>query len=99
MSLTHQQKAATINEFARNIELLGLSPAQIAHDLDTTEQHVNEVARLRSGVLEEPWVLRNYLLSQAARAGIEPVPFTALVGDHHSYWFLDADASDRGLLG
>lgn len=98
MSLTRQQRINTVDEFARAMELLDLSPAQIASDLGTTEQHIDRIVNLRHVALEDPWIVRNYLLEAAARAGVEPVSFTALVGDPRDYWFLDADAIERKEL-
>lgn len=98
MSLTSRQKIDTVDQFSQNMALLGLSPERIAHDLGSTAHHVERVARLDGVALEDPWILRNYLLDEAAKIGVEPVPFTALVGDHHDYWFPDATAVDQGRL-
>lgn len=99
MSLTNQQKSDTVNQFLQNMALLGLSFEHVARDLGTTEQHLDRIVHLRGISLEEPWILRNYVLDEAARRGVEPVPFTALIGDHRGYWFLDGDLIDRGTLG
>lgn len=98
MSLSPQQRASTIEQFDENLRRLGLTPAQVAHDLGTTEQHLVRVANLDNVRLEDPWILRNHLLAEGAARGIELVPFTALVGDHHDYWFLDGAAIDRGRM-
>lgn len=92
MSLNTAQKQATRREFARNLELLGLTPRDIADDLGTTPQRVEDIAALRHiHRLEDAWVLRRYLLERAEQAGVRLIPFTALAGNPEDYWFLDAD--------
>ncbi|EAE6452031.1 DUF2316 family protein, partial [Listeria monocytogenes] len=48
--------------------------------------------------LNDGWILRNYLLRKVAEVGKTPVPFTALSGDYHGYWFLDGEEIDSGIL-
>ncbi|EQC0747211.1 DUF2316 family protein, partial [Listeria monocytogenes] len=35
---------------------------------------------------------------KVAEVGKTPVPFTALSGDYHRYWFLDGEEIDSGIL-
>ena len=99
MSLTARQKEHTIAEFEQNRRTLELSYADIAAALNTTPEHVEAVAHLRGRSIEEPWILRNYLIEQADARNIELVPFTALAGDPRDYWFLDTAFIARGTLG
>lgn len=96
MSLTREQQISTINEFADNMARLGATNEQVAAALGGTPEYAGRVARLEARNLEDPWVLKNYLLARAREQGIEPRPFTALGGDYHGYWFLDSDYIDRG---
>ena len=96
MSLTEKQHEDTIAEFAENIERTGVTFGQIAQALGGTERYARRVAELKARNLEDPWVLRNYLLAQADARGVSLRPFTALSGDYHRYWFLDGAYIDRG---
>ncbi|RSX53732.1 hypothetical protein D2E25_0038 [Bifidobacterium goeldii] len=98
MSLTSEQRAATIREFRENMALLGLSAEQIGADFGVPGKSIERIIGLRSGVLEYPWIVRQYLLDKAAAAGVEPVPFSALRGDPHDYWFLDDRVIDANRL-
>lgn len=98
MSLTRDQKTATIAELAENMRRLGETDESVAAALGTTGAYVSEVRHLHSRRIEDPWIIRNYLLDEARERGVELVPFTALVGDWHGYWFLDGGYIDRGRL-
>ncbi|PJM72927.1 hypothetical protein CS006_06615 [Bifidobacterium primatium] len=98
MSLSMTQRRNTIREFKENLGLLGLTPADLAKYFDVDERYIVDIIELRSGVLEDPWIIRNYLLRKAEERGVELKPFTALVGDHHDYWFLDGVMIDAGEL-
>ena len=99
MSLTSEQRAATIREFRENMRLLGLSAQEIGNHFGVDGTTVERIVNLQSGVLEYPWIVRGYLLEEAAARGVEPVPFTALRGDPHDYWFLDGRVIDAGRIG
>ncbi|PJM77243.1 DUF2316 family protein [Bifidobacterium felsineum] len=98
MSLTTEQRMATIREFRENMALLGLTAEQIGADFGVSGATVTNIIELKSGVLEYPWIVRRYLLDKAAAANVEPVPFTALRGDPHDYWFLDDRIIDANRL-
>lgn len=98
MSLTTAQREATIREFRENMDLLGLTVDEIGADLGADGQTIRRIIDLESGVLEYPWIVRRYLLDKASAAGIRPVPFTALRGDPHDYWFLDDGIIDANRL-
>ncbi|MBW3090213.1 DUF2316 family protein [Bifidobacterium miconisargentati] len=98
MSLTTEQRAATIREFRENMALLGLTADQIGADFGVSGATIERIIELKSGVLEYPWIIRRYLLDKAAAAGVEPVPFSALRGDPHDYWFLDDRVIDANRL-
>lgn len=94
MSLTTQQRAATQHELAENLALSGKSSTQVAADLHISPVKLNHLLTLTQISLEDPWILRNYLLDQVAAAGRTPVPFTALAGDWHRHWFLNSALID-----
>ncbi|PST46530.1 hypothetical protein CPA40_05625 [Bifidobacterium callitrichos] len=98
MSLTSEQRANTIREFRENMRLLGLTAEQIGRDFGVSGETIDNIIGLRSGVLEYPWIVRGYLLDKAAATGVTPVPFTALRGDPHDYWFLDDRVIDANRL-
>lgn len=99
MLLSAAQRRATIRELRENMERVGATSAKAAHDLGCTEGYLRDVLALHARNLEDPWVLRGYLLDRAREQGVAPAPFTALVGDPHDYWFLDADYIGRGRIG
>lgn len=99
MSLSRGQIASTIAELAENMRRLGVDADDVAAALGGTPAYAERVVHLHARNLEDPWVVRNWLLGLARGRGVELVPFTALVGDHHDYWFLDGGYIDRGRLG
>lgn len=99
MSLTREQRASTIREFAENMDRLGVTADDVAVALGGTPAYAQQVVNLRARNLEDPWVVRNWLLRIAAERGVALLPFTALAGDHHDYWFLDGPYIDRGRIG
>ncbi len=98
MSLTKQQQTATIAEFSENIRLLGQPLTTIATALQTTPETITAIAQLNARHIEDPWILRNYLLQQLQEAGLPHQPFTALTGDYRDYWFLDTARIAKGHL-
>ncbi|KAB7788309.1 hypothetical protein F7D08_1050 [Bifidobacterium cebidarum] len=98
MSLTSEQRAATIREFRENMALLGLTADQIGADFGVSGAIITNIIELRSGVLEYPWIVRGYLLDKVAAEGVNPIPFSALRGDPHGYWFLDDRIIDANRL-
>lgn len=99
MSLTREQRASTIREFAENMDKLGVTADDVAVALGGTPAYAKQVVSLHARNLEDPWVVRNWLLRVAAERGVALLPFTALAGDHHDYWFLDGSYIDRGRIG
>lgn len=98
MSLSKQQKEDTRRELCENLERASVEIADIARDLGTSERYIGELLALEPRRLEDTWILRNYLLEAVRERGGEPVPFTALAGDWHNYWFLDGAYIDRGRI-
>ncbi|MCI1986086.1 MAG: DUF2316 family protein [Lactobacillus sp.] len=98
MSLTPAQMTATRQEFKANIERSGLSLAEIATALGTTPAVIAQSIDLHPRRIDDNWIIRNYLLDYLSAHHIEPVAFSALAGDYHRYWFLDADRITRGVI-
>ncbi|MBC1722688.1 DUF2316 family protein [Listeria seeligeri] len=98
MSLTKDQKIATKQELAENLALTNLTIAEVAAELNTSEAKIERILNLKQNSLNDGWIFRNYLLKKVAEKGLEQVPFTALGGDYHDYWFLDAGIIDAGIL-
>lgn len=98
MSLTRLQTQATRREFKINLSRSGRSLNQIATSLHTTPEVIAQCIAMQPEHIEDPWIVRNYLLDALAEQGLTPEPFTALVGDYHQYWFLDAARIERGII-
>lgn len=95
MTLNQQQITNTIAEFQENFKRSGLTKAQVATDLHISPVKLDHLMHLTQQSLSDPWILRNYLIEKVQANQQQPVPFTALVGDWHQYWFLDTAAIDQ----
>lgn len=94
MTLNPQQIKNTQNELEQNFELSGLTKDQVATDLHISLTKLDHLFTLTQSSLNDPWILRNYLIEKVEAQGKKPVPFTALVGDWHQYWFLNSNLID-----
>lgn len=95
MSLNPQQMADTKKELHENFIRSGLSKKKVATDLNISTSKLDHLFNLTQQSLEDPWILRNYLLEKVAENGETPVEFTALKGDWHQYWFLNSRLIDQ----
>lgn len=86
---------ATRSELRENFELSGLSEKQIADDLDISITKLEHIFDLNQSSINDPWILRNYLIEKVEEMGKTPVQFTALKGDWHHYWFLNSRVIDN----
>ncbi|ANK59553.1 DUF2316 family protein [Loigolactobacillus backii] len=98
MSLNPQQIKNTINELHENFVRSGLTKEQVASDLNISMTKLDHLFSLTQQSMDDPWILRNYLNDKVADNGQEPVPYSALVGDWHQYWFLNTRAIDKGEI-
>lgn len=94
MSLNRTEHAQTAQELQENLSKVALE--QVAADLGTTPEKVLAVSQLDVDRIEEPWILRNYLIKAL---GSDLTPFTVLTGDYRQMWFLDTAYIDRAQLG
>ncbi|GAX01582.1 DUF2316 family protein [Secundilactobacillus silagei] len=94
MSLNPQQITNTKNELQANFELSGLTRKQVASDLQISLTKLDHLMTLTQESLNDPWILRNYLIEKVEDKGEKPVPFTALTGDWHRHWFLNSHLID-----
>lgn len=60
MSLNRAEHAQTAQELQENLSKVALE--QVAADLGTTPEKVLAVSQLDVDRIEEPWILRNYLI-------------------------------------
>ena len=95
MSLTHDEQKATKAELRAALAVSGLSIQQVAEELGVTSQVIEDTLDLDCRAIENPWVLKEFLADEARKQGKEPVVFTALKGDYHRYWFLNARVIDE----
>ncbi|MBC2325110.1 DUF2316 family protein [Listeria booriae] len=98
MSLTQQQVTDTIREFQQNLAISEWSVEQIAAELQTSSEKINRILHLEQQSIEDPWILKEFLEQQINKSGKTAVPFTALKGDYHQYWFLKAKKIDKMQL-
>lgn len=95
MSLNFIEKRNTIKELAANREIAGLTFEEIANDLQTNAAVIEQIFSLQTNVIENPWVLKEYLADKIQAAGKVAIDYTALVGDYHEYWFLNSQYIDQ----
>lgn len=98
MSLNVEQVMATKNELARNFELSGLTKQQVCDQLNISGIKFDRIMQLQQTALEDPWIMKNFLITHVRAAGNQPVPFTALSGDYHRHWFLNSQAIETGVM-
>lgn len=98
MSLTADEIAATIDELQRNFDLANVSLETAAADLHTTPVHLKQVLNLKVTRIEEPWILRNYLVRVILDHEKEPYPFSKLTGNPRRYQFLNHQFIQAGKL-
>ncbi len=67
MSLNPLQIQHTKKELRKNFELTGLSKSEIANDLKISEVKLEKIFNLKQRRLEDPWILRNYLLEKVKK--------------------------------
>ena len=94
MSLSAKQKEDTRSELKENLNKAGVSIQEVADDLGTTKEYIQQLLRLEPKRLEDTWILKNYLIDKVRKAGKPPTVFTALGGDYHVIWFLDSEYID-----
>ncbi len=98
MSLSDKQKDDTRFELKENLIKSGVDIPAIAADLGTSEDYIEQLLRLEPKRLEDTWILKNYLIAKVKEAGKQPTPFTALGGDYHVIWFLNAGYIDGKII-
>ena len=98
MSLSAKQMEDTRRELKENLDKSGVNISDIASDLGTTEEYIMQLLRLDPNRYEDTWILKNYLTDKVREAGKTPTAFTALGGDYHVIWFLDAEYIDDGRI-
>ena len=98
MSLTIKQQDDTRRELLDNFEKTGLTAEQVAADLATTPEYIEQLLRLEPKQHDHTWILRNYLYEKVKQAGKTPTEFTALKGSHRNYWFLNAEFIENGKI-
>ena len=90
MSLTAKQEEDTRRELKENFDKAGVTIHEIAADLGTTDDYIEQLMRLEPRRYEDTWILKNYLTDKVKEAGKTPTAFTALGGNHHIIWFLNS---------
>ncbi|WP_283678327.1 DUF2316 family protein [Lentilactobacillus sp. Marseille-Q4993] len=98
MTLTPEEQSNTRIELQRNFDLADITLADAARDLNTTPEHVDDVLKLHSRRIEEPWVLKNYLNRIIKDNGDTPYPYSKLAGSPMLHMFLDQKYIRRGKL-
>ncbi|MCS9997225.1 DUF2316 family protein [Weissella confusa] len=73
----------------QNLTLSHLTIENVAADLNTFVQKINQILEPDHVVPEDPWILKEYLSNKLQNQGITDYPNSKLVGDFRDYWFLD----------
>lgn len=96
MSLNIIERRNTRREFVQNIQLIGQTTATIAAELGISEQQLVEIISLKGRKIEDPWIVRNYLIDYAQQNNMRLIPFSKLKGEASEYFFLDSKYIQNG---
>lgn len=99
MSLSAKQMADTRHELMLAMKKAGQTIESLAAHYHTSQAYIHRVLDLNSGVLEDPWIVKEYLNDLITQQGGTPITFTALKGDYRNYWFLDVERIAKQQLG
>lgn len=89
MSLNFRERVNTSNELRQNLTLSNLTIDNVAVDLNTSVQKINQILELDHVAPENPCILKEYLSNKLQSQGIIGYPYSKLVGDFRDYWFLN----------
>ncbi len=98
MSLKIIERRNTRREFVRNIQLIGQTTAVVAEDLKISEQQLIEIINLKGSKIEDPWIVRNYIIDYASKKNMHLIPFSKLKGEASDYFFLDLKYIQNGQI-
>ncbi|NLZ46772.1 MAG: DUF2316 family protein [Clostridiales bacterium] len=98
MSLNFRERVNTSNELRQNLVLSHLTIENVAVDLNTSVQQINQILELDHVAPEDPWILKEYLSNKLQNQGIIDYPYSKLVGDFRDYWFLDTTKIENQQL-
>ena len=96
--LTQQQIEKTKNELEENFKKTNLTIDGIADELKCSPEYLKRVFNLNSLRIEDPWILRNFLMDYLTHNNTEITPFAALVGNCEDYIFLDSTYINNGEI-
>lgn len=98
MTLSRKQIETTKKEFQENLVRSQKTVDVVASELGTSVEQIYRILELNIREIEQPWILKNYLVETIESLGEKAVPFTALKGEYHEYWFLDKDKIENKLI-
>lgn len=98
MSLNVFERKRTKDEFKRNIALIGLTTDEVATKLNITEKKLIDIIKLNDDCIENPWIIRNFIIDYAQQNNLQLMQFSKLKGDYHNYFFLDSNYIDMGII-
>ncbi len=98
MSLNAIERRNTRNEFTKNIKLIGETTESLATRLAISESCLIEIISLNGSKIEDPWIVRNYILDYANQNNIQLIPFSKLKGQASDYFFLDSGYIKSGRI-
>lgn len=98
MSLNILERKRTKDEFKRNIALIGLTTGEVAIKLNIPENKLVNIIKLNDDCIENPWIVRNFIISYAQEHNLQLMQFSKLKGDYHNYLFLDSNYIDKETI-
>ncbi len=98
MSLNIKERKETINEFKENLKLCNLTVQDIAEALQITDLKVEEIINLQGSRIEDPWIIRNFILDYSKSNNIDIKPFSKLKGNYEDYYFLNTEYIRKGKI-
>ena len=85
--LTRQETLATKAELAENFNRLGYDFAQVAKDLEISQEDLQAVLDMSYPDSAHVWMLRDYLEDMLLAQGSEVYPFSRLANYSVNRWF------------
>ncbi len=89
MSLNITERKQTIIEFNGNMQIANLTVNDLALHFQVSDSKINAIINLEDSCIENPWIIREYLIARIIETNKILFPFSKMNGSYTSYWFLD----------
>ena len=100
MNTEINERQQTIYEIKKNRELAEVSTKEIAQDLGSSKTYIESVLELNWNVVEDIWVLKNYLDEKIIGLGKTPFEYTTptLSGEPEDHQYMNVGFINNGQM-